>query len=66
MNAFNSVNLAAACIITSTDFATELGIQESKWVYPLGGAGATDSDKGKKHIHSNNRTSISFCLILIW
>ncbi|KAK5112349.1 hypothetical protein LTR62_004312 [Meristemomyces frigidus] len=43
MNAFNTVNLAAACIITSTDYARELGIGEEKWVYPLGGAGTQDS-----------------------
>jgi hypothetical protein len=43
MNAFNNVNLAAACILTSTEFAMELGIPESKWIYPLGGAGTRDS-----------------------
>ncbi|KAE8372227.1 hypothetical protein BDV26DRAFT_286128 [Aspergillus bertholletiae] len=44
MNAFNSVNLAAACIVTSTEYAAELGVPRSKWIYPLGGAGATDSE----------------------
>ncbi|CAD6591207.1 MAG: hypothetical protein ASARMPREDX12_005031 [Alectoria sarmentosa] len=44
MNAFNSVNLAASCILTSTEYARRLGIPESKWVYPLGGAGTQDSD----------------------
>lgn len=44
MNAFNTVNLAAACILTSTDFARELGIPESKWIYPLGAAGIRDSN----------------------
>lgn len=39
MNAFNTVNLAGAVILTSTDFARELGIPESKWIYPLAGAG---------------------------
>lgn len=43
MNAFNTVNLAAACILTSAEHAKELGIPESKWVYPLSGAGDTDS-----------------------
>ncbi|KAF2634654.1 acetyl-CoA acetyltransferas-like protein [Massarina eburnea CBS 473.64] len=42
MNAFNTVNLAAACILTSTTFARTLGIPESKWIYPLGGAGTSD------------------------
>lgn len=44
MNAFNNVNLAAACLMTSAQYARELGIPESKWVYPLGGAGTQDAD----------------------
>ncbi|TVY85952.1 hypothetical protein LAWI1_G006898, partial [Lachnellula willkommii] len=43
MNAFNNINLAGACILTSTDYARDLGIPESKWIYPLGGAGTSDS-----------------------
>lgn len=43
MNTFNTVNLAAAIILTSTAVATELGVPKSKWVYPLGGAGTRDS-----------------------
>ncbi|OCL03137.1 hypothetical protein AOQ84DRAFT_326442 [Glonium stellatum] len=43
MNAFNTVNLAGACLLTSTDYAEELGIPESRWIYPLGGAGTSDS-----------------------
>jgi hypothetical protein len=43
MNAFNNVNLAGACLLTSTEFAQELGISEDRWVYPLGGAGTSDS-----------------------
>jgi hypothetical protein len=45
MNAFNNINLAAACILTSVDFACELGVPEEKWIYPLGGAGTRDSDE---------------------
>lgn len=48
MNAFNTVNLAAACILTSTEYARELGIPESKWIYALGGAGTRDSNDCKK------------------
>lgn len=44
MNAFNNINLAGSCILTSIEYAEELGIPESKWVYPLGGAGTQDSD----------------------
>ncbi|KAF7923695.1 uncharacterized protein EAE98_007513 [Botrytis deweyae] len=44
MNAFNNVNMAASCIITSVSFATELGIPEGKWIYPLGGAGMREKD----------------------
>lgn len=47
MNAFNTVNLAAACILTTTEYAKELGIPESKWIYPLGGAGTKDADDCK-------------------
>ncbi|EYB22866.1 hypothetical protein FG05_11168 [Fusarium graminearum] len=43
MNAFNGVNLAAACIITSTEYATKLGVPREKWVYVTGGAGSNDS-----------------------
>lgn len=45
MNAFNNINLAGAIILTNTNYATELGIPKSQWVYPLGGAGTKDSDK---------------------
>ena len=44
MNAFNNVNLAASCVLTSTKYARELGILERKWVYPLCGAGAKDAE----------------------
>lgn len=47
MNAFNNINLAGACLLTSTEFAKELGIPESQWIYPLGGAGTQDSEKCK-------------------
>jgi len=43
MNAFNTVNLAGACLLTSTDYAKELGIAEDRWIYPLGGAGTQDA-----------------------
>jgi len=43
MNAFNTVNLAAACILTSTEHARELGIPQDRWIYALGGAGTQDS-----------------------
>lgn len=42
MNAFNTINLAGACVLTTTEYATELGIPESKWIYALGGAGTAD------------------------
>ncbi|KAK4541676.1 hypothetical protein LTR36_007820 [Oleoguttula mirabilis] len=44
MNAFNTVNLAAACILTSAQHARELGIPEDRWIYALGGAGTRDSN----------------------
>ena len=60
MNAFNMVNLAAACILTSTDYAKKLGIPEEKWIYPLSGAGYRDSD------HCNDAPSSPLvCLLLL-
>ena len=47
MNAFNNVNLAASCVLTYVEYARELGIPESKWIYPLGGAGTQDADNCK-------------------
>jgi hypothetical protein len=44
MNAFNTVNLAGAIILTSTSIARQLDIPESRWIYPLGGAGTSDSE----------------------
>ncbi|TPX36158.1 hypothetical protein SmJEL517_g01650 [Synchytrium microbalum] len=43
MNAFNSVNLAGAVVLTSTEAAKAMGIPESKWVYIYGAAGTQDS-----------------------
>ena len=43
MNAFNTVNLASALILTSISTAKSLGIPSSKWIYPLGAAGTQDS-----------------------
>ncbi|CAM1506231.1 Fc.00g058720.m01.CDS01 [Cosmosporella sp. VM-42] len=43
MSAFNTVNLAAACILTSVEYAEKLGIPQDKWVYVLGGAGTSDT-----------------------
>ncbi|KAK5734164.1 hypothetical protein LTR17_009147 [Elasticomyces elasticus] len=44
MNAFNTVNLAAACVLTSTEHARKIGIPEDRWIYALGGAGTRDSN----------------------
>jgi hypothetical protein len=43
MNAFNTVNLASALLLTSTAVASSLNIPASKWIYPLGGAGTQDA-----------------------
>ena len=45
MNALNTVNLAAAVILTSTEFADSLGIADERRIYPLGGAGTSDSSE---------------------
>jgi hypothetical protein len=45
MNAFNTVNLASALILTSVSTAKSFSIPPSKWIYPLGGAGTQDSSE---------------------
>lgn len=50
MNALNTINLAGACILTSTEYARELGIPSDRWIYPLGGAGTRDSSDCKHWI----------------
>ena len=47
MNAFNTVNLAAAVLLTSTENAAKLGIPKDRWIYPLAGAGTQDSPNCK-------------------
>ena len=59
MNAFNNVNLAACCILTSTEYARHLGIAESKWIYPLGGAGTQDSDNCRYPSPCTNANSMA-------
>lgn len=44
MNAFNTVNLAAAVILTSVQNAKELGVPAERWVFPLGGAGRREAE----------------------
>lgn len=55
MNAFNTVNLAGAVIVTSTDIAKKLGVDRSKWAYVLGGAGTAESEEffNRTNFHSS-------------
>jgi hypothetical protein len=59
MNAFNTVNLASALILTSTTTAKSLGIPSSKWIYPLGGAGTQDSSEFWHRPNFHSSPSIS-------
>ncbi|KAK4868745.1 hypothetical protein LT330_006947 [Penicillium expansum] len=59
MNAFNNVNLAATCILTSVEFARELGVSESRWIYPLGGAGTSDASNFWERTNFHSSPSIS-------
>lgn len=66
MNAFNTVNLASALIITSTTIAKSLSIPSSKWIYPLGGAGTSDSSEfwTRPNFHSSPSISRSLSAAL--
>jgi hypothetical protein len=44
MNAFNTINLAGACLLMSSEYAELLQIPKNKWIYPLAGAGTADSE----------------------
>ncbi|KAI9708257.1 MAG: hypothetical protein M1820_004211 [Bogoriella megaspora] len=59
MNAFNVINLAAACILTTTDYAREIGISQDRWIYPVGGAGTRDSNDFWKRPDYQSSPSIS-------
>ncbi|QDS69096.1 hypothetical protein FKW77_010182 [Venturia effusa] len=59
MNAFNTINLAGACILTSTEYAKELGVPESRWVYPLAGAGTQDASNFWERPDYHSSPSIS-------
>ena len=59
MNAFNTVNLAAACILTSTSYACELGIPQSRWIYVRSGAGTRDSTEFWRRPNFYSSPSIS-------
>lgn len=47
MNAMNLVNISGAVLLTSAEYAAELEIPNSKWIYALGGAGTRDSPNCK-------------------
>lgn len=59
MNAFNTVNLAGAVILTSVSHATSLGIAPSQWVYALGGAGTSDASLFWQRPNFHSSPSIS-------
>ncbi|EEA28065.1 conserved hypothetical protein [Talaromyces marneffei ATCC 18224] len=59
MNAFNTVNMAAACLLTSTEHAKKLGIPEDRWIYVLGGAGTEESKKFWERPNYHSSAAIS-------
>ncbi|GAB7340058.1 hypothetical protein MBLNU457_6554t1 [Dothideomycetes sp. NU457] len=61
MNAFNTVNLSAAVLLTSVSTARSLSIPESKWIYPLSGAGTSESASfwQRPNYHSSRAISAS-------
>lgn len=66
MNAFNTVNLASAILLTSTTHARRLQIPETQWIYPLGGAGTSDASEFwlRPNYHSSPSISRSLATAL--
>ncbi|THW09161.1 hypothetical protein D6D24_08609 [Aureobasidium pullulans] len=62
MNAFNTINLAGAVVLTSVRYARELGIAQERWVYVLGGAGTQDSDNFWERPNFHSSPAISHTL----
>ncbi|KUI54536.1 hypothetical protein VP1G_01897 [Cytospora mali] len=62
MNAFNTVNLAAAVILTSVENARGLGVPEEKWVYPLAGAGRKEKENFWERPNFHHSEAISTAL----
>lgn len=62
MNAFNTVNLAAAVLLTSAENARELGVPEDKWIYPLGGAGRKERSHFWERPNFHHSDAISIAL----
>ncbi|KAH0377331.1 hypothetical protein KCU92_g9286, partial [Aureobasidium melanogenum] len=62
MNAFNTINLAGAVVLTSVSYARELGIAEDRWIYVLGGAGTQDSDNFWERPNFHSSPAISHTL----
>lgn len=59
MCAFNKVNIAGACIVTSEEHAKAAGVDPSKMVYVLGGAGTAESDAFYKRTAYHESPAIS-------
>lgn len=62
MNAFNTVNLAAAVILTSAQNASDLGVPEEKWAYLLGGAGRKEKENFWERPNFHHSEAISTAL----
>ncbi|KAI9715827.1 MAG: hypothetical protein M1828_000568 [Chrysothrix sp. TS-e1954] len=66
MNAFNTVNVAAAVILTSEGHAKTLGIPRERWIYPLAGAGTRDCpnfwERPNFHTSPSISRSLDACL----
>ncbi|KAJ9664521.1 hypothetical protein H2198_000172 [Neophaeococcomyces mojaviensis] len=62
MNAMNLVNISGAVLLTSAEYAAELEIPNSKWIYALGGAGTRDSPNFWERPNFYSSPSISMSL----
>ncbi|ROV98064.1 hypothetical protein VMCG_07031 [Cytospora schulzeri] len=62
MNAFNTVNLAAAVILTSAQNASDLGVPKEKWVYLRGGSGKQENENFWERPNFHHSEAISAAL----
>ncbi|KAL4897843.1 hypothetical protein BDV59DRAFT_208470 [Aspergillus ambiguus] len=62
MNAFNDVNLASACLMTSRSYAEKMGIPKERWIYPIGAGRGSDTEEFWKRANFHSSPAIQQAL----